>query len=56
MTPVPLPDLAVSRTSPVTWKVRGPRQKGAYILKVDSSTGASQSQTVKIWARGSFGE
>ncbi len=54
--PVPLPDLAVSRNSPVTWKVRGPRQEGTYVLKVDSSTGVSQTEKVKIRARGIFGE
>jgi hypothetical protein len=47
---------SVSRKSPVTWKVRAPRREGDYTLKVESSTGVSQGQTVKITARGIFGE
>jgi hypothetical protein len=46
---VPQPPAGAARaTSPVTWKVQGPRRKGTYSLKVKSSTGASQTQPVKI--------
>jgi hypothetical protein len=53
--PVPLLRDASTRNSPVTWKVRGPRQEGKYTLKVDSSTGVSQTQPVTIKLRGIFG-
>jgi len=52
---VPLLRDASTRNSPVTWKVRGPRQEGKYTLKVDSSTGVSQTQPVTIKLRGIFG-
>ena len=53
---VPMPSVgATTRVSPVTWKVRGPRQPGTYTLKVESSTGAAQSQPLKIQAKGIFG-
>jgi hypothetical protein len=42
-------------TVPVTWKVRGASNPGTYSLKVESSTGASQRQSVKILAKGIFG-
>jgi hypothetical protein len=50
----PLPAEAVSRHSPVTWKVRGPRQEGRFILKVQSNTGLTQTLAVKIQMRGIF--
>jgi hypothetical protein len=43
----PLPPDAARRTSPVTWKIRSPG-RGRYDLKVTSSTGTSQTQTVTI--------
>jgi hypothetical protein len=49
-----LPPAALSRNSPVTWKVKATRE-GDYTLKVQSSTGASQTQPVKIRVRGIFG-
>jgi hypothetical protein len=52
----PLPPDGSSRNSPVTWKVRGPRQEGRYNLKVQSSTGVSQTQPVKIQVKGIFGD
>jgi len=51
---VPPPGPA-SRNSPVTWKVKAPRKEGPYTLKVQSSNGATQSQTVKIRTQGIFG-
>ncbi|MBV9121968.1 MAG: hypothetical protein JO112_01250, partial [Planctomycetes bacterium] len=44
----PLAPEANSRNSPVTWKVRAPAQEGDYVLKVQSSTGVSQTQPVTI--------
>jgi hypothetical protein len=44
-----------SRVVPVTWKVKGARNPGSYSLKVESSTGTSQRQSVKIQAKGIFG-
>jgi hypothetical protein len=46
---------AVSRTSPVTWKIRAGPREGKYTLKVTSSTGVSQTQPVQIKVRGIFG-
>jgi hypothetical protein len=51
----PLPRDAASRNSPVTWKVRAPNAAGEYELKVRSSTGATQSQSVSIRRQGIFG-
>ena len=39
---------AASRNSPVTWKVRSSSAEGKYVLRVQSSTGKSQSQPVVI--------
>jgi hypothetical protein len=50
----PLPAAALSRNSPVTWKVKALRE-GDYTLKVQSSTGAAQTQPVKIRIKGIFG-
>jgi hypothetical protein len=47
-----LPPGASSRNSPVTWKVRAARRAGTYTLKVQSSTGESQSQPVTIRSKG----
>jgi hypothetical protein len=44
----PLPADATSRNSPVTWKVRAARRAGKYTLKVQSSTGETQSQPVTV--------
>ena len=53
---VPAPPAgAASRTSPVTWKVRAGPREGTFALKVTSSTGVSQTQTVRIKQRGIFG-
>ena len=51
-----LPLEALSRKSPVTWRVRAPRAEGKHTLKVESSTGAAQRQTITIKARGLFGD
>jgi hypothetical protein len=51
----PLPRDASSRISPVTWKVRAPKNAGEYELTVRSSTGAAQSQHVTIRTQGIFG-
>jgi hypothetical protein len=50
----PLEPGASSRNSPVTWKVKAGRQTGAYTLTVRSSTGATQTQTLKIKSRPGF--
>ena len=44
----PLPPGASSRNSPVTWKVKVPEREGKYSLKVQSSTGVSQTQPITI--------
>jgi hypothetical protein len=55
--PVPeLPPGSTTRNSPVTWRVRAPSKQGKYPIKVDSSTGASLEEPVKIRSRGIFGE
>jgi hypothetical protein len=47
--PVPqLPAGSSSRNSPVSWKIRAASREGPFTLKVQSSTGASQTQTVRI--------
>jgi hypothetical protein len=51
----PLPADAASRTSPVTWRVKGPSREGNYSLKVQSSTGVSQTQPIRIQVKGIFG-
>jgi hypothetical protein len=51
----PLPPGSASRNSPVTWKVRAGRSTGKFNLKVESSTGVSQTQAVTIQVRGIFG-
>jgi hypothetical protein len=51
----PLPANAASRTSPVTWRVKSPSREGNYSLKVQSSTGVSQTQPVRIQVKGIFG-
>ncbi len=43
----PLPADAASRNSPVTWKVKASRP-GSFTLKVQSSTGAAQTESVTI--------
>ena len=48
-------DGAGSRVSPVSWKIRAGSKTGKYTLKVKSSTGVSQTQTVRIKVRGIFG-
>src|SRR5262249_6215913 len=50
-----LPAGATTRNSPVTWKVRAPGREGNYSLRVQSSTGAAQTQAVRVQARGIFG-
>jgi hypothetical protein len=47
----PLPKDASSPNSPVTWKVRAAKA-GTYTLKVQSSTGETQSKPVTIRSRG----
>jgi hypothetical protein len=42
-----------SRTSPVTWRVRA-KNEGTFPVKVTSSTGKSQTQQVRIRAKGLF--
>jgi hypothetical protein len=44
----PLPPGSASPNSPVTWKIRAPGREGDYTLKVQSSTGAAQTQPVRI--------
>lgn len=39
---------SMSKNSPVTWRVRAPAKRGAYSLRVESSTGVAQSQKVII--------
>lgn len=50
----PLPPDAVSANSPVTWRIQAPERRGQFTLKVESSTGVSQTQPVMIRARGIF--
>jgi hypothetical protein len=52
---VPPPAEAARRTSPVTWRVRAPRQEGTFTLQAESSNGLSQTQPVKVRARNLFG-
>ena len=52
--PAPAPG-AVSRMSPVSWKVKA-GGAGDYIVQVDSSNGASQSKKVTIKTRSIFGD
>lgn len=49
----PLPENATSRNSPVTWKVQAVR-RGQYLLKVESTTGVTQTQGVTIRQRSIF--
>jgi hypothetical protein len=51
----PLPAGAASRNSPVTWRVRAGTREGTYTIKVQSSTGVSQTQEVRIKVKGIFG-
>jgi hypothetical protein len=51
----PLPSGAASRNSPVTWRVRAGPREGTYTVKVQSSTGVSQTQEVRIKVKGIFG-
>jgi hypothetical protein len=51
----PLPEGAASRNSPVSWRVRAGPKEGNYTVKVQSSTGVSQSQPVRIKIKGIFG-
>jgi hypothetical protein len=52
--PVPEPaDATGSRNRPVTWKVKA-GGVGTYPLRVESSTGAQQTQTVIIKAQSIF--
>jgi hypothetical protein len=50
----PLEPDASSRNSPVTWKVKAGPKTGTYTLTVRSSTGATQTQRVKIKSRPGF--
>ena len=52
----PLPRGSTGTKSPVSWKVRAPTGEGKYTLKVESSNGAVQRQTINIKARGLFGD
>jgi len=49
----PLPADAVSRNSPVTWKVKAAR-RGRYTLRVKASNGVTQTQAVTITSNGIF--
>ena len=50
--PVPaLPPGATSRNSPVAWKIRAPARGGRFPIKVQSSTGVSQTLRVTISSR-----
>jgi hypothetical protein len=51
----PPPADATRRTSPVTWRVRAPRQEGTFTLKVESNNGLTQTQPIKVRARNLFG-
>jgi hypothetical protein len=51
----PLPPGAASPNSPVSWRVRAGRQEGKFPLRVESSTGLAQSQTVRIQVKVIFG-
>src|SRR5207237_1130607 len=42
-------------TSPVTWKVRAGPSEGTFKVKVQSSDGPVQTQTIRIKERGIFG-
>jgi hypothetical protein len=44
-----------SAVAPITWKVRAGPREGRFDIKVQSSTGASQTQMVQIAVRGIFG-
>jgi hypothetical protein len=44
----PLPPGSASRNSPVTWRVQAASREGQYTLKVQSSTGVSQSLSIRI--------
>ncbi len=50
----PLPRDATRNNSPVTWRVRAPLRKGNYSLKVESSTGVSQTRSLTIEGRRLF--
>jgi len=50
-----VPAAAGSTISPVTWKVKAGPREGKYTLKVQSSSGVSQTQPVQIKVRGIFG-
>jgi hypothetical protein len=52
---VPPPAGGGSQTIPVTWKVRAGPREGKFELRVKSSTGAAQTQPVRIKVRGIFG-
>jgi hypothetical protein len=51
----PLPPGADNPNSPVSWRVRAGPKEGVYTIKVQSSTGVSQSQDVRIKIKGIFG-
>lgn len=51
----PLPPGATAQVSPVTWKVRAAPREGDYPLRVRSSTGVSQTVSVRVRVRGIFG-
>jgi hypothetical protein len=44
----PLPADGSSTNSPVTWKIKAPNRSGSFTLRVDSSTGVTQSQALII--------
>jgi hypothetical protein len=48
-----VPPDAARRTSPVTWRIRADRE-GRFTLRVQSSTGTSQAQSVRIRSRSIF--
>jgi hypothetical protein len=50
----PAPLGAASPNVPVTWRVRAPSREGEFTLKVGSSTGAAQTQTIRIKGRRLF--
>jgi hypothetical protein len=51
-----LPAGVETHNSPVTWRLFAPPQPGDYVLTVESSDGATQSQRVTIRTQGLFGD
>jgi hypothetical protein len=50
-----VPADSATRVSPVTWKLKAPNGTGEFDVKVESSTKASQTQTITIRPRRLFG-